>query len=178
MVGCRKRTAIVRCSGPRSGTWIAFKGRHTATIVWPAFSVGVGLTFKATILSGTRTLLLGAPVRSRAAALGAFPPGREVVALAEAFDDLVRNEIPCGALEVDAVVRAHLHELPGLVLDVLRVAAVVTREEEVRVEVADAALPLGRLGLRDRVDHVEAQRLVCVARDRQADPDEVRRRSA
>ena len=66
MVGCRKRTAIVRCSGPRSGKWIAFKGRHTATIVWPAFSVGVGLTFKATILSDTRTLLLGAPVRSRA----------------------------------------------------------------------------------------------------------------
>ena len=66
VVGCRKRTAIVRCSGPRSGTWIAFKGRHTATIVWPAFSVGVGLTFKATILSGTRTLLLGAPVKSRA----------------------------------------------------------------------------------------------------------------
>ena len=65
VVGCRKRSAIVRCSGARSGTWIAFKGRHTATIVWPAFSVGVGLTVKATILSGTRALLLGAPVRSR-----------------------------------------------------------------------------------------------------------------
>ena len=65
VVGCRKKTMIVRCSGPRSGKWIAFKGRHTATIVWPAFSVGVGLTFKATILSGTRTLLLGAPVKSR-----------------------------------------------------------------------------------------------------------------
>jgi len=66
VVGCRKRAAIVRCSGPRSGKWIAFKGRHTATIAWPAFSVGVGLTFKATILSDTRTLLLGAPVKSRA----------------------------------------------------------------------------------------------------------------
>ena len=66
VVGCRKRTAIVRCSGPRSGRWIAFKGTHTATIVWPRFSVGVGLTFKATILSDTRTLLLGAPVKSRA----------------------------------------------------------------------------------------------------------------
>ena len=66
VVGCRKRAAIVRCSSTRPGRWIAFKGRHAATIVWPAFSVGVGLTFKATILSGTRTLLLGAPVRSRA----------------------------------------------------------------------------------------------------------------
>ena len=66
VVGCRKRAAIVRCSGPRSGKWIAFKGRHTETILWPAFSVGVGLTFKATILSDTRTLLLGAPVKSRA----------------------------------------------------------------------------------------------------------------
>lgn len=66
VVGCRKRTAIVRCAGPRAGKWIAFKGTHTATIVWPTFSVGVGLTFKATILSDTRTLLLGAPVRSRA----------------------------------------------------------------------------------------------------------------
>lgn len=65
VVGCRKKTAFVRCSGPRSGRWVAFKGTHTATIVWPALSVGVGLTFKATILSDTRTLLLGAPVRSR-----------------------------------------------------------------------------------------------------------------
>ena len=66
VIGCLKRTAIVRCSGPRSGRWIAFKGRHTATIAWPSFSVGVGLTFKATILSGARTLLLGAPVKSQA----------------------------------------------------------------------------------------------------------------
>lgn len=65
VVGCRKRAALVRCSGAKSGRWIAFKGRHTATIVWPSFSAGVGLTFKATIVSATRTLLLGAPVKSR-----------------------------------------------------------------------------------------------------------------
>ena len=66
VVGCRKKKTVVRCSGSKSGKWIAFRGRHTATIVWPAFSVGVGLTFKATILSETSTLLLGAPVRSQA----------------------------------------------------------------------------------------------------------------
>ena len=66
VVGCRKEPPSSGARAPRSGKWIAFKGRHTATIAWPAFSVGVGLTFKATILSDTRTLLLGAPVKSRA----------------------------------------------------------------------------------------------------------------
>ena len=67
-VGCRKKKTVVRCSGSRSGKWIAFKGTHTATIVWPAFWVGARLTFEATILSGTRTLRLDAPVRPRGAA--------------------------------------------------------------------------------------------------------------
>jgi hypothetical protein len=30
VVGCRKRAAVVRCSGARSGRWIAFKGRHSS----------------------------------------------------------------------------------------------------------------------------------------------------
>jgi hypothetical protein len=61
VVGCWKG-AMVRCSGARAGTWIAFKGKRTATIVWPALS-GIGkLEFRAIVVTGTRTLRLRAPV--------------------------------------------------------------------------------------------------------------------
>ena len=30
---------MVRCSGARAGTWIAFKGKRAGAIIWPALSV-------------------------------------------------------------------------------------------------------------------------------------------
>ena len=63
VVGCWKRTAIVPCSGDTAGTWISFKGKRTGVIRWPAQSVGVKLTFQATVVAMSRSLKLRAPVR-------------------------------------------------------------------------------------------------------------------
>jgi hypothetical protein len=65
VVGCWKTTAMVRCSGARAGTWIAFKGKRTAVIAWPARSAGVRLVFRATVVAGTQALTLRAPVTVR-----------------------------------------------------------------------------------------------------------------
>ena len=40
VVECWKRTAMTRCSGAASGTWIAFKGKRTGILSWPARSAG------------------------------------------------------------------------------------------------------------------------------------------
>jgi hypothetical protein len=65
VVGCWKQTAIVQCSGANAGTWIAFKGKRTAVITWPAQSAGVKLTFQATVVAAGKTLKLRAPVTVR-----------------------------------------------------------------------------------------------------------------
>jgi hypothetical protein len=62
VVGCWKRTAMVQCSGARSGTWISFKGKRTGVLTWPAQSAGVKLTFQATVVAAERALKLRAPV--------------------------------------------------------------------------------------------------------------------
>ena len=62
VVGCWKRSAMVRCSGARAGTWITFKGRRAATIVWPAFPGTGRLVFRAIVVTGAQTLRLRAPV--------------------------------------------------------------------------------------------------------------------
>ena len=62
VVGCWKRTAMVQCSGARSGTWISFKGKRTGVLTWPAQSAGVKLTFQATVVAAGRALKLRAPV--------------------------------------------------------------------------------------------------------------------
>ena len=62
VVGCWKGSAIEQCSGARSGTWIAFKGKRTGVITWPAQSAGVKLTFQATVVAAGRALKLRAPV--------------------------------------------------------------------------------------------------------------------
>ncbi len=62
VVGCWKSRAMVRCSGARAGSWIPFKGKRSATIVWPAF-LGTGrLEFRAVIVTGAQTLRLPATV--------------------------------------------------------------------------------------------------------------------
>jgi hypothetical protein len=62
VVGCLKGGALVRCSGARAGTWVAFKGKRAATVVWPALPVGGELIVRAIVVTGTRTLRLRAPV--------------------------------------------------------------------------------------------------------------------
>jgi hypothetical protein len=62
VVGCWKTRTMVRCSGARAGTWIAFKGKRTATIVWPAFPGTGKLGFRAIVVTGARNLRLRAPV--------------------------------------------------------------------------------------------------------------------
>lgn len=62
VVGCWKGGAMQACTGTNAGTWIAFKGKRTGTLTWPAQSAGVKLTFQATIVAGGRSLKLRAPV--------------------------------------------------------------------------------------------------------------------
>ena len=65
VVGCWKRTAIVRCRGASAGTWIPFRGRHSGVVRWPEQAVGARLVFLATVVAGDRSLRLRAPVRVR-----------------------------------------------------------------------------------------------------------------
>jgi len=62
VVGCWKGRAMAPCSGTNAGTWIAFKGKRTGTLMWPAEAAGVKLTFQATVVAGGRSLKLRAPV--------------------------------------------------------------------------------------------------------------------
>jgi hypothetical protein len=62
VVGCWKGTAMMQCQGAASGTWIRFTGRRTGVLTWPAQSVGVTLTFQATVVVGGRATRLRAPV--------------------------------------------------------------------------------------------------------------------
>jgi hypothetical protein len=62
VVGCWKSTALRSCSGAGAGTWIPFKGKRAATIVWPRLPNAGKLTFRAIVVAGTRTLRLRAPV--------------------------------------------------------------------------------------------------------------------
>jgi hypothetical protein len=65
VVSCWKSTAMVRCSGTRTGTWISFKGKRTGVIRWPAKSAGVKFTFLATVIAATQKLELRAPLTVR-----------------------------------------------------------------------------------------------------------------
>ena len=62
VVGCWKGTAMTQCSGANAGTWIAFKGKRTGVLTWPAQSAGIKLTFLATVVAADRSLKLRAPV--------------------------------------------------------------------------------------------------------------------
>jgi hypothetical protein len=64
VVGCWKAAAMRACSAPTAGTWIVFKGTRTGTIRWSERSVGK-LTFLATVVTGTRSIRLRAPVTVR-----------------------------------------------------------------------------------------------------------------
>jgi len=62
VVGCWKVTAMMQCSGANAGTWIAFKGKRSDVITWPAQSVGIELTFQAVVVAAKRTVRLRSPV--------------------------------------------------------------------------------------------------------------------
>jgi hypothetical protein len=68
VVGCWKGTAMTQCTGASPGTWIAFKGKRTGTLTWPAESVGSKLRFQVVVVAGGTTLKLRAPVTVRAKA--------------------------------------------------------------------------------------------------------------
>jgi hypothetical protein len=64
LLGCWTRSGFLRCS-ENAGTWLAISGRLTRAIVWPARWVGLELTFRAVVVTGTHTLRLRAPVTVR-----------------------------------------------------------------------------------------------------------------
>jgi hypothetical protein len=65
LLGCWTQSGFVRCS-ENAGTWISISRRLTRAIVWPARWVGLELTFRAVVVTGTHTLRLRAPVAGRA----------------------------------------------------------------------------------------------------------------
>jgi hypothetical protein len=65
VVACWRAGAMRACSSATAGAWIALKGERTGTIRWPASSVGTKLSFQATLVTGTRSLRLRAPVTVR-----------------------------------------------------------------------------------------------------------------
>jgi hypothetical protein len=66
VVGCWKGGEIVQCFNPAAGQWISFRGKRSGVLRFPAQSLGVGLTFQATVMAEPLTFKLRAPVTVRA----------------------------------------------------------------------------------------------------------------
>jgi hypothetical protein len=62
VVGCWKGGAMVQCFGANAGEWIGFKGKRSGVLRFPAQSLGVTLTFRATVRVQGQTRKLRAPV--------------------------------------------------------------------------------------------------------------------
>jgi hypothetical protein len=62
VVGCWKGGGMAQCFSPAAGDWIAFKGARSGVLRFPAQSVGVKLTFQATVKAAGQTRRLRAPV--------------------------------------------------------------------------------------------------------------------
>lgn len=67
VVGCWKAGAMRQCSGATAGTWISFRGKRTDVLRFPGQSVGVHLTFRATVQVEGLTRKLRTPVTVQAA---------------------------------------------------------------------------------------------------------------
>jgi hypothetical protein len=65
VVGCWKAGAMQQCTGGDAGAWISFRGKRTGVLRFPAQSVGVHLTFRATVQVHGLTRKLRAPVTVR-----------------------------------------------------------------------------------------------------------------
>jgi hypothetical protein len=62
VVGCWKGGAMVQCFGQTAGEWIAFKGKRSGRLRFPAQSLGIKLTFQAIVKAQGQTRKLRAPV--------------------------------------------------------------------------------------------------------------------
>ena len=67
VVGCWKGGEMVQCFSRTAGDWIAFKGKRTGVLRFPAQSVGVALTFQATVRASGQLRRLRAPITVQAA---------------------------------------------------------------------------------------------------------------
>jgi len=62
VVGCWKGGAMVQCFGKTAGDWITLRGKRSGLLQFPAQSVGVRLTFQATVKVQRLTRRVRAPV--------------------------------------------------------------------------------------------------------------------
>jgi hypothetical protein len=67
VVGCWKGGAMVQCFSQGAGDWIAFKGKRTGVLRFPAESVGAKLTFQATVKASGQVRRLRAALTVKAA---------------------------------------------------------------------------------------------------------------
>jgi hypothetical protein len=67
VVGCWKGGAMVQCFGANAGDWIGFRGKKSGVLRFPAQSLGVTLTFRATVKVQGQTRKLRAPVTVQSA---------------------------------------------------------------------------------------------------------------
>jgi hypothetical protein len=67
VVGCWKGGAMVQCFSNAAGDWIAFRGKRSGVLRFPAQSVGVKLTFQAIVKVQGQTRKLRAPVTAQPA---------------------------------------------------------------------------------------------------------------
>lgn len=65
VVGCWRDGQMAPCTGPRAGDPIAFTGRRTGVIRWPAEARGVTLTFQAVLRAAGVTKRLRYPLTVR-----------------------------------------------------------------------------------------------------------------
>jgi hypothetical protein len=66
VVGCWKGGEMTQCFDVAAGDWIAFRGKRTGVLRFPAQSVGVRLTFQATVKAQGALRKLRAPVTVKA----------------------------------------------------------------------------------------------------------------
>lgn len=66
VVGCWKKGAMAQCAGKTAGDAIAFKGKRTGVLRFPAESAAAPLTFQAVVTVGKLTRRLRTPLRVQA----------------------------------------------------------------------------------------------------------------
>jgi len=62
VVGCWRGGEMAQCLDGSKGDWISFRGKRSGVLRFPAESVGVRLTFRATVKASRQTRNLRAPV--------------------------------------------------------------------------------------------------------------------
>jgi hypothetical protein len=67
VVGCWKGGTMVQCFGQTAGDWIAFRGKRSGVLHFPAESVGVRLTFQAIVKASGQVRRLRAALTVKAA---------------------------------------------------------------------------------------------------------------